>query len=165
MTNMSTFQKVNMLFYAINQFHLDFKIAVIPLSHFEDEDLDFSPYIVKEPFVPKTSSNRLKIRISFSDGTFIQENQVSTTLVKAVQLAGAERVLGLNLRIGKRFFMLNHLSEEEQKMTKFKKVDENLWIDTNSDTESKYNTLVEINEKLNLGWYIEKVDPLHNNSY
>ena len=92
-------------------------------------------------------------------------NQVSTTLVKAVQLAGAERVLGLNLRIGKRFFMLNHLSEEEQKMTKFKKVDENLWIDTNSDTESKYNTLVEINEKLNLGWYIEKVDPLHNNSY
>ena len=32
-------------------------------------------------------------------------------------------------------------------------------------TESKYNTLVEINEKLNLGWYIEKVDPLHNNSY
>ena len=23
----------------------------------------------------------------------------------------------------------------------------------------------EINEKLNLGWYIEKVDPLHNNSY
>lgn len=165
MTNLSTFQKVNMLFYAINQFHLDFKIAVIPLSHFEDEDLDFSPYIVKEPFVPKTSSNRLKIRISFSDGTFIQENQVSTTLVKAVQLAGAERVLGLNLRIGKRFFMLNHLSEEEQKMTKFKKVDENLWIDTNSDTESKYNTLVEINEKLNLGWYIEKVDPLHNNSY
>ena len=89
MTNMSTFQKVNMLFYAINQFHLDFKIAVIPLSHFEDEDLDFSPYIMKEPFVPKTSSNRLMIRISFSDGTFIQENQFSTTLVKAVQLAGA----------------------------------------------------------------------------
>lgn len=50
-------------------------------------------------------------------------------------------------------------------MTKFKKVDENLWIDTNSDTESKYNTLVEINEKLNLGWSIEKVDPLHNYSY
>ena len=53
--------------------------------------------------------------------------------------------------------MLDHLSEEELKMTKFKSVGDGLWIDTNSDTESKFNILKEINEKLNLGWYIEKV--------
>lgn len=158
MTNMTTFQKVNILYYAANQLKVNFEVAAIPLSHFKDEDLDIERYIVREPLVQRTASNRQKIRISFIDNTFIQENQVSSTLVKAVQLAGVRKVFDLNLKNGKKPFMLNHLSEEELKMTKFKSVGDGLWIDTNSDTESKFNILKEINEKLNLGWYIEKVE-------
>ena len=158
MTNMTTFQKVNILYYAANQLKVNFEVAAIPLSHFKDADLDIERYIVKEPLIPRTPSNRQKIRISFIDDTFIQENQVSSTLVKAVQLAGVRKVFDLNLKNGKKPFMLNHLSEEELKMTKFKSVGDSLWIDTNSDTESKFNILKEINEKLNLGWYIEKVE-------
>lgn len=158
MTNMSTFQKVNILYYAANQLKVNFEVAAIPLSHFKDADLDIERYVVKEPLVQRTPSNRQKIRISFIDNTFIQENQVSSTLVKAVQLAGVRKVLDLNLKNGKKPFMLDHLSEEELKMTKFKSVGDGLWIDTNSDTESKFNILKEINEKLNLGWYIEKVE-------
>lgn len=157
MTNMTTFQKVNILYYAANQLKVNFEVAAIPLSHFKDADLDIERYIVKEPLIPRTPSNRQKIRISFIDDTFIQENQVSSTLVKAVQLAGVRKVFDLNLKNGKKPFMLDHLSEEELKMTKFKSVGDGLWIDTNSDTESKFNILKEINEKLNLGWYIEKV--------
>lgn len=158
MTNMTTFQKVNILYYAANQLKVNFEVAAIPLSHFKDADLDIERYIVKEPLIPRTPSNRQKIRISFNDDTFIQENQVSSTLVKAVQLAGVRKVFDLNLKNGKKPFMLNHLSEEELKMTKFKSVGDSLWIDTNSDTESKFNILKEINEKLNLSWYIEKVE-------
>lgn len=158
MTNMTTFQKVNILYYAANQLKVNFEVAAIPLSHFKDADLDIERYIVREPLVQRTVSNRQKIRISFIDNTFIQENQVSSTLVKAVQLAGVRKVFDLNLKNGKKPFMLNHLSEEELKMTKFKSVGDGLWIDTNSDTESKFNILKEINEKLNLGWYIEKVE-------
>ena len=158
MTNMTTFQKVNILYYAANQLKVNFEVAAIPLSHFKDADLDIERYIVKEPLIPRTPSNRQKIRISFFDDTFIQENQVSSTLVKAVQLAGVRKVFDLNLKNGKKPFMLDHLSEEELKMTKFKSVGDGLWIDTNSDTESKFNILKEINEKLNLGWYIEKVE-------
>lgn len=158
MTNMTTFQKVNILYYAANQLKVNFEVAAIPLSHFKDADLDIERYIVKEPLIPRTPSNRQKIRISFIDDTFIQENQVSSTLVKAVQLAGVRKVFDLNLKNGKKPFMLDHLSEEELKMTKFKSVGDGLWIDTNSDTESKFNILKEINEKLNLGWYIEKVE-------
>lgn len=158
MTNMTTFQKVNILYYAANQLKVNFEVAAIPLSHFKDADLDIERYIVKEPLIPRTPSNRQKIRISFFDDTFIQENQVSSTLVKAVQLAGVRKVFDLNLKNGKKPFMLDHLSEEELKMTKFKSVGDSLWIDTNSDTESKFNILKEINEKLNLGWYIEKVE-------
>ena len=158
MTNMSTFQKVNILYYAANQLKVNFEVAAIPLSHFKDADLDIERYVVKEPLVQRTPSNRQKIRISFIDNTFIQENQVSSTLVKAVQLAGVRKVFDLNLKNGKKPFMLDHLSEEELKMTKFKSVGDGLWIDTNSDTESKFNILKEINEKLNLGWYIEKVE-------
>ena len=158
MTNMTTFQKVNILYYAANQLKVNFEVAAIPLSHFKDADLDIERYIVKEPLIPRTPSNRQKIRISFIDDTFIQENQVSSTLVKAVQLAGVRKVFNLNLKNGKKPFMLDHLSEEELKMTKFKSVGDGLWIDTNSDTESKFNILKEINEKLNLGWYIEKVE-------
>ena len=158
MANMTTFQKVNILYYAANQLKVNFEVAAIPLSHFKDADLDIERYIVKEPLIPRTPSNRQKIRISFIDDTFIQENQVSSTLVKAVQLAGVRKVFDLNLKNGKKPFMLDHLSEEELKMTKFKSVGDGLWIDTNSDTESKFNILKEINEKLNLGWYIEKVE-------
>lgn len=158
MTNMTTFQKVNILYYAANQLKVNFEVAAIPLSHFKDADLDIERYIVREPLVPRTPSNRQKIRISFIDDTFIQENQVSSTLVKAVQLAGVRKVFDLNLKNGKKPFMLNHLSEEELRMTKFKSVGDGLWIDTNSDTESKFNILKEINEKLNLRWYIEKVE-------
>lgn len=158
MTNMSTFQKVNILYYAANQLKVNFEVAAIPLSHFKDADLDIERYVVKEPLVQRTPSNRQKIRISFIDNTFIQENQVSSTLVKVVQLAGVRKVFDLNLKNGKKPFMLDHLSEEELKMTKFKSVGDSLWIDTNSDTESKFNILKEINEKLNLGWYIEKVE-------
>ena len=103
------------------------------------------------------SSKRQKVRISFSDGTFIQENQVVNTFMKAIELAGAERVYQLHLKIGKKPLMRDNLSEEEKLMTKYKQVDTNLWVDTNSDTQSKFDTLVELNEKLNLGWYIEKV--------
>lgn len=158
MTNMTTFQKVNILYYAANQLKVNFEVAAIPLSHFKDADLDIERYIVKEPLIQRTPSNRQKIRISFIDNTFIQENQVSSTLVKAVQLAGVRKVFDLNLKNGKKPFMLNHLSEEELRMTKFKSVGDGLWIDTNSDTESKFSILKEINEKLNLGWYIEKVE-------
>ena len=158
MTNMSTFRKVNVLYYAIEQLKLDMKVAVIPLSHFDDDDLDFNQYMLNEPLpMIDASSKRQNVRISFSDGTFIQENQVVNTFMKAIELAGAERVYQLHLKIGKKPLMRDYLSEEEKLMTKYKQVDTNLWVDTNSDTQSKFDTLVELNEKLNLGWYIEKV--------
>ena len=80
-----------------------------------------------------------------------------STFLYAIQLAGANNVMNLNLMQGKRPFVLTELSDEEKLMTRYKEIGEGLWINTNSDTQFKYDILEKINSKLHLQWVIEKV--------
>ena len=130
----------------------------MPLNIVDESNIDFTPYLVKEPFEEKNSlAKRDKIRITFADGNFIQEKQVVSTFLYAIQLAGANNVMNLNLMQGKRPFVLTELSDEEKLMTRYKEIGEGLWINTNSDTQFKYDILEKINSKLHLQWVIEKV--------
>lgn len=154
----TTLRKVNVLFYVIDKQKLDYKVAVVPLTMVDESNIDFTPYLVKEPFEEKSVlAKRDKIRITFADGTFIQQKQVVSTFLYAIRLAGANNVLNLNLMQGKRPFVLTDLSEEEKSMAKYKQIGERLWINTSSDTQFKYDILEEINTKLHLQWVIEKV--------
>lgn len=154
----TTLRKVNVLFYVIDKQNLDYKLAVVPLNMVDESNIDFTPYLVKEPFEEKSIlAKRDKIRITFADGTFIQQKQVVSTFLYAIQLAGANNVLNLGLMQGKRPFVLTELSEEEKSMTRYKEIGEGLWINTNSDTQFKYDILEKINSKLHLQWVIEKV--------
>lgn len=154
----TTLRKVNVLFYVIDKLNLAFKVAVVPLNIVDESNIDFTPYLVKEPFEEKnTLAKRDKIRITFADGNFIQEKQVVSTFLYAIQLAGANNVMNLNLMQGKRPFVLTELSDEEKLMTRYKEIGEGLWINTNSDTQFKYDILEKINSKLHLQWVIEKV--------
>lgn len=154
----TTLQKVNTLFYVIDKYELDVKIAVVPLNAMNEENLDFEPYLLKEPLVLRDSnSKRDKIRITFPNGSFIQENQVVLTLLNALRLAGIKRVQNLGLMQGSKPFVLTGLTEEEKRMTKYKLVDDDLWINSNSDTQFKYEILEKVNARLCLGWIVEKV--------
>lgn len=154
----TTLRKVNVLFYVIDKQKLDYKVAVVPLTMVDESNIDFTPYLVKEPFEEKSVlAKRDKIRITFADGTFIQQKQVVSTFLYAIRLAGANNVLNLNLMQEKRPFVLTDLSEEEKSMAKYKQIGERLWINTSSDTQFKYDILEEINTKLHLQWVIEKV--------
>lgn len=154
----TTLQKVNTLYYVIDKYELDVKIAVVPLNAMNEENLDFEPYLLKEPLVLRDSnSKRDKIRITFPDGSFIQENQVVVTLLNALRLAGIKRVQNLGLMQGSKPFILTGLTEDEKRMTKYKMVDDDLWINSNTDTQFKYEILDKVNARLCLGWIVEKV--------
>lgn len=154
----TTLQKINTLFYVIDKYKLGLKIAVVPLNAMNEENLDFEPYLLKEPLVLRDSnSKRDKIRITFPDGSFIQENQVVVTFLNALRLAGIKRVQNLGLKQGSKPFVLTDLTEEEKRMTKFKMVDDDLWINSNTDTQFKYEILDKVNARLCLGWIVEKV--------
>lgn len=104
--------------------------------------------------VQRTSS-RAKIRVTFPNGTVIQENQVYKTLIAVVEYAGIERVRALNIICCGDNMITKRINPRYLKVTK--PLRDGWYINTCSNTPKKYAQILEINQHFNLGLIVELV--------
>lgn len=115
----------------------------------EDNVLDqSSSNIVKS----RLNSPRKKIRVQFPDGTISEENQVVNTYLRVIEFAGPDRVRSLNIVVDNDNLITPVWKEKYEKA--LKKTSNNMYINTCSSTQKKFEHLKEINEKLNLNLLI-----------
>ena len=106
----------------------------------------------------KKRSDRQKIRITLPNGEVIFEKQVVNTLLEVIKFAGVEAVCNLNITMGANSNSLLITTEKNEKYANaFKVLDNGLYVNTCSDTKTKYSQIQQINNKLNLGLIIELI--------
>ena len=104
------------------------------------------------PMQRKTST-RVKIRVTFPNGTVIYDNQVAQTLIKVIQKIGFRKVQSLNLFM----FGSNNMVSQQKPGAEWTDVGHGFFVCTQSSTSKKLNQLNEINDRLGLGLKIEGV--------
>lgn len=97
------------------------------------------------------------LRVLFPDGSIVQEKRVSETLLKVVKYAGADCVKKLNINAcGENMIVAEpYINPCYSKGTKH--VENNLYVNTCSDTQTKYNVINKISEDLNLNLQVDFV--------
>lgn len=113
-----------------------------------------SPYPSPESsytHIEKKRSVRHKIRVILENGTEICEKQVVNTLIEVIKYAGVENVRTLNITMGKNGGAPLIDTEINQKYANaFKELGHGLYINTCSDTITKFSQIKKINSALNL---------------
>lgn len=102
-------------------------------------------------------SRRQKIRVSFPNGRIIQPNKVLESLIEVVKYAKPENVrkLGINVSGGNLILTKQEINPKYAVSTK--PVGELFFVNTSSDTVSKFVQMRQISDDLNLGLLIEIV--------
>jgi hypothetical protein len=103
----------------------------------------------------KRRSKKAKLIITFPDGTVINETCVSKTFTKFVQKVGVEAVRSLNIEwLGDNIVtpVIN-----EQYRNGMKKVASGLYLNTASNTQKKYEQILDIKEGLDLNFKIDRL--------
>lgn len=99
----------------------------------------------------KTRSRRQKIRVVLEDGTEICEKQVVNTLIEVIKYAGVENVRTLNISMGKNGGTPLIDTKINQKYANaFKEMGNGLYVNTCSNTATKFSQIQKINSALNL---------------
>lgn len=90
------------------------------------------------------------LRVTFPDGSIVQEKKVSDTLVNVVKYAGAEYVRNLNIcTCGENLIVSDRdINPLYAKATKH--IEKDLYVNTCNDTETKYNIINKISNDLDL---------------
>ena len=96
----------------------------------------------------KKTSSRQKIKVVFPNGQVVMNKRVVDTLLSVIEYAGIERAKELGLMIGKYKLITNN--PEHNHLSAYKKIN-NLYVNTYSSTQSKYEHISEINTRLKLG--------------
>lgn len=103
----------------------------------------------------KKRSVRQKIRVIFKDGKEICEKQVVNTLIEVIKIAGVENVRALNITMGKNGgSQLIDTVINQKYANAFKYLGNGLYVNTCSDTPTKFSQIQKINSLLNLGMQI-----------
>ena len=138
----------------------DFRLEII---YSEDGNLTISTY--ENVDVPKsiTSSEEPNkrqrlyiISVTFPDGQVSCKKMVWETLYDVVKYAGAKRVQQLGLVLMGTNLVSNELLSNERYRVSQKEVEPGLYLCTYSSTETKFEQIMTINSRLNLGLKIEK---------
>ena len=103
----------------------------------------------------KSNGERYKIRVTFPNGRTIQYGKVLETLVEVVKYAGPQKVASLNINVCFENMVLR--TPLEKYKIACKPVGDGWYVNTASDTTSKYKQICEISERLNLGLIVELV--------
>ena len=103
-----------------------------------------------------TASTRPKIKITFPDGKIIQPNKVLEALVEVVKFVGPERVRDLNIIVCADNLILK--TPKSIYIKACKPVGDGWFVNTCSDTPTKYNQIKRISDSLNLNLGIEIVE-------
>ena len=108
--------------------------------------------------IQRKRTTRLKIRVVKPNGDIIFENQVVNTLLEVIKLAGVEEVRDLNITMGKNGGLPLISSEIVPKYANaFKELGNGLYLNSCSDTNTKFLQIKKINEELGLNLTIELV--------
>lgn len=137
-TNITTRRKRDDLLKISEELGLGLKVDLISIATGE----------IIIPTEELNTSTRQKIKVIFPDGRTIQPNKVLEALVEVVKYAGPERVRNLNITICADNLVLK---EPKQRYAKPCKPVSNGWfVNTCSDTQTKYEQIKYISDNLKL---------------
>ena len=91
------------------------------------------------------------LRVCLPDGRIIQEQKVSETLLKVVLFAGVSSVQKLNINVCGDNMIVSESEINPRYRNATKYVADDLYVNTCSDTNTKYNIINKISESLSLG--------------
>jgi hypothetical protein len=146
MTLSDTPKKYQIIKMISDALHLNLNVEFI-----SNDDSD-QPQAVPVPYVVPIQS-RTKIRVTFPDGRIIQEGRVSNTLIEVVKFAGAQNVRNLNISINNDNLVSNKVTPTYE--NSLKPVGNDLFVHTNSSTQTKFAQIQQISAELNLGLLVE----------
>lgn len=134
------------------------------LSVYYDSETGTSVEVVKNQSrqVTKTGGGTGKkrthiLRVSFPDGTIIEEPRVSNTLVKCIKKIGWCEVQDLNIRVSGMNLVVNELHPNPTYRRAQLEIDDGVYVNTGSNTDVKLEQLKRISKGLKLKLKIEKV--------
>lgn len=146
MTLSDTPKKYQIIKLISDALHLNLTIDFISI---DDSD---QPQAVPIPYATPIQS-RTKIRVTFPDGRIIQEGRVSNTLIEVIKFAGAQNVRDLNITINNDNLVSNKVTPTYE--SSLKSVGDDLFVHTNSSTQTKFAQIQQISDELNLGLLVE----------
>lgn len=147
LTVSSTKQKYDDIKKIIAAYELEsqYKVSLVSLG---------SPAVLTTD-MPENSPKREKLKVRFPGGRVIQPNTVLDALLEVVKYAGAERVRALNIIVCGDNMILKNPSPRYVKPSK--PVGNGWLCNTCSDTHRKFDQIMEISKRLNLGLEVEFV--------
>ncbi len=121
------------------------------------------PYYTPEDESNKEGKQKTKIlRVTFPDGSIVQEKKVSNTLVSVVKYAGAKEVQNLNINTCGNNMIVSEPDINPRYAIATKPVENNLYVNTCSDTPTKYEIINKISEDLDLNLQVDFVSVNEN---
>ncbi len=148
MTLSDTPKKYQIIKMISEALHLNLTVDFISI---DDSD---QPQAVPIPYATPIQS-RTKIRVTFPDGRIVQEGRVSNTLIEVIKFAGAQNVRDLNIAINNDNLVSNKVTPTYE--SSLKSVGDDLFVHTNSSTQTKFAQIQQISDELNLGLLAEIV--------
>lgn len=142
-TNINTRRKREDLIKISNELELDLKVDIVSVATGEIINLEDEP----------STSSRQKIKVTFPDGRTIQPNKVLETLVEVVKYAGPERVRDLGIIVCADNLVLKTPKPRYEKPCK--PVGNGWFVNTCSDTPTKYEQIKQISDELGLNLQVE----------
>lgn len=104
---------------------------------------------------------RFKLKVLFSDGTTILENQVKDTFVKAIEYAGGSVVRGLGIMKNGSPLVVTSLSEVPERYrseVSANRIDGGFYVFAHMSTDAKANVLKDISSRLGECFKVEYVE-------
>ena len=142
-TNINTRRKREDLIKISNELELDLKVDIVSVATGEIINLEDEP----------STSTRQKIKVTFPDGRTIQPNKVLETLVEVVKYAGPERVRDLGIIVCADNLVLK--TPKPRYVKPCKPVGGEWFVNTCSDTPTKYEQIKQISDELELNLQVE----------
>lgn len=97
------------------------------------------------------------LRVTFPDGSVVQEKKVSDTLFKVVEYAGADYVRSLNINTCGENMIVSESGINPLYAKATKQIKDDLYVNTCSDTQTKYKVINKISKELDLDLQVDFV--------
>lgn len=149
MTNSSTDKKQEIIQRISDELDLNLLVEQIPI---EDVQVPATP----KPY-PTGSNNRSKIQVTLPTGGVIYSSKVLETLLEVIKLAGADKVRELGITVCGDNLVLHEEKINPRYETATKSIGNGWYVNTCSDTGTKYNQIKQISDQLGLELKVELV--------
>lgn len=143
----STQKKYQIIKQISDDLGLDLKVEYVSINDGNSELVTY----------PVTGSTRQKIKVTFPDGKIIQHNVVLDTLIEVIRYAKPEMVRKLKIINCAENLILKYHEINPRYIKPTKQLDDTYYVNTCSDTNTKYMQIKEISDRLHLNLIVELV--------